>query len=337
MGTKSMDIAKIIRILRKQNLPFSKIGDVLGLKKSTVFSKLKQKSKKKGEKSGRSVGRPRKLSDVWEKRVISACRRERGDSAKNITHSLKRGGFSSTVHRRTICRVLRRNGYRYGKLKRKPHIPEKSKKQRMAFLKKYDGIDWKRVIFSDEKRFALRPDGPRCRWMKSRESTHSKNMVFTEHFSGGSLMVWGAIRSDGRIWLRRCTDHLNQKEYNSLVESAMRTNLFSRASKTKTMYFQQDNASPHKSAYLERAINSRGVTLMKWPSYSPDLNIIEHLWPMISRRLGEERYKSKDALWEAISNVCEELDGSACVRRLFGSMEKRLAELKKSRGGNTLY
>lgn len=48
--------------------------------------------------------------------------------------------------------------------------------------------------------------------------------------------------------------------------------------KPQQLYFMQDNAPGHAAAETRVDLHSRGIQVIFWPSFSPDLNPIESVW-----------------------------------------------------------
>ena len=78
------------------------------------------------------------------------------------------------------------------------------------------------------------------------------------------------------------------------------------------------------------------VEVLPWPSQSPDLNPIEHLWDELGRRVGAENIKNKDDLFAELESEWKQLQPSVCAK-LVGSMSSRIEAVIKSRGYPTKY
>ncbi|GFT72261.1 transposable element Tcb1 transposase [Trichonephila clavipes] len=49
--------------------------------------------------------------------------------------------------------------------------------------------------------------------------------------------------------------------------------------------FMDDYARPHHANIIDECLQSEDITRMNWPSYSPDLNPIQHVWDMLGPRI----------------------------------------------------
>ncbi|GFU53860.1 transposable element Tc1 transposase [Trichonephila clavipes] len=93
-------------------------------------------------------------------------------------------------------------------------------------------------------------------------------------------MVWGTIAYDSTSPLVRIQGTLNAQRY---VQNVLRSVAIPYLQGLPNAIFQQDNSRPHTARISQHAL--RGVQMLPWPAYSPDLSPIEHVWDVIGRRL----------------------------------------------------
>ncbi|GFU89387.1 transposable element Tc3 transposase [Trichonephila clavipes] len=69
--------------------------------------------------------------------------------------------------------------------------------------------------------------------------------------------------------------------------------------------FMDDNTRPHHANIVDECLQSEYITRMNWPAYSPDLNVIEHVWDMLGRR-GAARQPPSTCLPELLRALLDE-------------------------------
>ena len=318
-----------IDVLVDQNYSGKAIADAINRSKSCVNDYI---SRKRAGRSPKKQGRPPLLSERTIRVVNKIARRGRMTAAKVQRES----GLPVSV--RTIQRVLHANEHlRFGPLKSRPLLTFENKKARKEWADNYAFIRfaaWRRVIFSDEKRFSLDgPDGHAHYWADQRLPA---DFFSKRNRGGGGIMVWASISWEGKTDLVVLDGTLNAGAYVKMLQDHLEP--FIEAHHPQGCVFQQDGAPAHSAKYTRDYFMEAEITDMKWPPHSPDLNCIENLWGELSRRLyeGGRQFSSvedlKEALWYEWDNI--EL---TYVRKLIKSMPCRAEQCHTRRGNLTDY
>ena len=93
-------------------------------------------------------------------------------------------------------------------------------------------------------------------------------------------------------------------------------------------FFQQDNSQFHTLALSKKWFDQHAIPVLDWPAYSPDLNHIENLWGIISRKVYEagKHFLTITKLQSAIAREWEAIPESI-LKNLVNSMPNRIAQV----------
>ena len=129
------------------------------------------------------------------------------------------------------------------RLRKKITLTKKHKGARLECAERWltKHVDFKKVIFTDEKHFKFDgPDGS-CTWSRRGELV----VMNKRQKGGGGVMVWGMIFANGNIWLEWLKGRQNSESYKQLLDEKALPKI--RRDMGNYFVLQQDNCSIHVS------------------------------------------------------------------------------------------
>ena len=338
-----MKITQLIRnsiiALHNQNYSSRQISSELAVSQSSVIRTI-QKFRQAGSTDDSShSGRPRLLTERDERRIARSIRSGVAKTASQVS-SIVFNQSTNAPSVETVRRALHRQKL-YGRIsRRKPKLTKSHMKKRLEWAKAHltwSVGDWSKVLFSDESKICrLQSGANRYCWREVAHELDTRAVTPTVKFGGGSIMVWGCMCAAGVGWMCKIDDRMDASLYRDILEGEMMwsANYYFPES---AFIFQQDNDPKHKSKIATQWLQQNRVKVLDWPSNSPDLNPIEHIWHILNERLAKApQSKNLTELWELTEKEWESISAAECSN-LISSMPRRVAAVLQARGGNTKY
>ena len=100
--------------------------------------------------------------------------------------------------------------------------------------------------------------------------------------------------------------------------------------------FQHDNELIHTSKMTTASLKRLRVKVMDWPSMSPDLNPIEHLWGILKRKVEVRKVSNIRQLHNLVMEEWKSIPVATC-EALVNSIPSRVKAVLDNSGGLTKY
>ena len=320
----------------------TQISKELGVPRTTVVTIIKKYRTEGITTVQPRPGRPAKLTARAEHHLTLLVRR---DSFEPLSvHMQNLAKATDPISLTTLRNALRKNGFYSCRPSKKPFLSLRHKKTRREWVDdkmNWTLDDWKKVIWSDESRFALRHNDGGVRVIRKKGERYMDRFVLpTFKFGKGSVMVWGCFWAGGLGPLVTLKGSVDQEKYVNCLSQNFLPWLEQLTEKYgHDFIFQEDGAPCHTGGYTRWWKEKAGIAgFERWPAQSPDLNPIENLWRLLGQRIAKRRaqLQNLNELEVALHQEWKLLGDEVC-HKLVESMPDRCRAVKKARGSNTTY
>jgi len=316
----------LVRKLVNENMNFTEIGTLMGISRHAVRSLHVYKRVSHPKKRGRQFILQSKQK-LKIKRTVSMLK----SAGERVDASKLKLECQLNVSSRTIRRHLGGIGMKYKNVRRRIFLTKTHKEKRVQMAKEWitNNHDWSKTIFSDEKRFSL--DGP-DNWMTyiGRNEIIERNM---RQCKGGGVMVWLMVMPNGLLSYKIIEGKFDSKDYLALLKTSVVP--ISKLNYGMDYFFQEDNCSVHKAKIIQNFMNTSKINILKWPAKSPDLNIVEDIWKMLSNDIYDGvQFKKISDLKEKINDIIFHFNSTKRekIQALYSTIRKRLCTLLMKHG-----
>ena len=319
----------------QDGMPVRDVAQVMHVNKNTV-QKIKHRWEIHGTLDNKKpTGRPRATTQEEDNALV---------------HFLEENPFTVAVKamaetdfpasRSTACRRIKKSPLKNYVAVKKIILRQEHKQARIIFaLNNILREDWNRVIFTDEKVFqssfnghirVYRPRGTRF------DEKYTNNSERSGRFSV-NVWAWLSYQGLGVCWV--IEERFTALSYRNILENVMLPCVLEHFP-THNFILQQDNCPVHNAGMVKEWFQQNNIETLLWPSKSPDINIMENVWGILTKKMYEVNFRpaNRNELISFLQETWDELsDSQDLIRNLYSSIPNRLNEILGRNGAMTKY
>lgn len=327
---------RMIITLHEDGQSGREIGRQLKISHTTVSALLRRHKKSGTVENRHRSGRPVKMTDRTMRHLHQLVSKNRKASATRLAEEVS-GVIGQPVSAQTVRRALNNMQLHGRRPRRKPLLKKRHKTARLQFAMKHQHESeayWGKILWSDETKINLfGSDGIQRIWRRVGKDYHKDCVVPTVKHGGGSVLVWGCMSASGVGELPFIDGTMNAQMYTGILEKYMLPSLKKLGRGAK---FMQDNDPKHSARLTKEFLRKKKVTSIDWPSMSPDLNPLEHLWGVLNRKVEVCNPSNRNQLKQVIQDEWNKISPDVCCH-LMSSMLRRVKAVIDNKGGHTKY
>ena len=289
---------------------------------------------------GNIIGRggKRKTTAQIDRTIQRKIKANRRISSTSIKAQLQTE-INITISESTIRRWANEIGLHGRVARKKPYLNKVNRAKRLeyggVYREKPLGL-WNKVIWSDESKFNLfGSDGKIMVWRTTNEELDRKCTVPTVKHGGGNVKCWGCFSLSGFGNFVFIDRNMTAELYRDILQNNLRQ-LAKKLKMDNAWWFQHDNDPNHTARIVTTWLDREGIQRLKWPSFSSDMNPIEHLWDEVERRMKNGQPKNEKDLQECLTRVWYEIE-QPVLKKLVNTIPNRLNEVICMKGYATRY